>query len=55
MVGVATEIIKRKSKVFNPDEFEDHFAVALTDLVKKKSQGQRVVTAGEPTPASTMS
>lgn len=53
MISIATEIIKRKSTVFDPDKFEDHYAVALADLVKKKSQGKRIVTAGEPTPAST--
>jgi non-homologous end joining protein Ku len=53
MISIATEIIKRKSKVFDPDQFEDHYAVALADLVKKKSQGKRLITAGEPTPAST--
>jgi DNA end-binding protein Ku len=24
MISIATEIIKRKSKVFDPDEFQDH-------------------------------
>lgn len=53
-ISIATEIIKRKSTVFDPDRFEDHFAVAHADLVKKKSQGKRVVTAGEPSSPATI-
>ena len=53
MISIATEIIKRKSKVFDPDEFQDHFAVALAELVKVKSEGKRIVTAQEPGPPRT--
>ena len=43
MVSLATEIIKRKSGPFKPEEFKDRYAVALSDLVKKKSKGRRIV------------
>jgi DNA end-binding protein Ku len=45
MVSLATEIIKRKSGAFKPEEFKDRYAVALSDLVKKKSKGRRIVAA----------
>jgi DNA end-binding protein Ku len=52
MVSLASEIIKRKSATFSPEDFQDHFAVALADLVKHKSAGKRVITQGEARPAA---
>lgn len=45
MVGLATEIIKRKSAPFQPQEFTDRYATALHDLVKEKSKGKRIIAA----------
>ena len=47
MVGLATEIIKRKSDKFKPQEFKDRYALALAELVKEKSKGKRIVSVPE--------
>lgn len=47
MVSLATEIIKRKSGPFKPEEFKDRYALALTDLVKEKSKGKKLVSVPE--------
>jgi len=47
MVGLATEIIKRKSEKFKPQEFKDRYALALAELVKEKSKGKRIVSIPE--------
>jgi DNA end-binding protein Ku len=47
MVSLATEIIKRKSGRFKPQEFKDRYAIALTELVKEKSKGKRIVSVPE--------
>jgi DNA end-binding protein Ku len=47
MVGLATEIIKRKSEKFKPQEFKDRYALALSELVKEKSKGKRIVSVPE--------
>ena len=44
MVSLANEIIKRKSAAFEPSNFKDHYAVALSELVAQKSAGKRIVT-----------
>ena len=52
MVSLATEIIQRKSGPFNPQDFTDHYAAALRDLVKEKSKGKRIVSVPAAEPAS---
>jgi DNA end-binding protein Ku len=47
MVGLASEIIKRKSEKFKPQEFKDRYALALAELVKEKSKGKRIVSVPE--------
>jgi DNA end-binding protein Ku len=47
MVGLATEIIKRKSEKFKPQAFKDRYALALAELVKEKSKGKRIVSVPE--------
>jgi len=37
---LATEIMKRKTKAFDPDRFHDHYQEALRDLVKAKLKGK---------------
>jgi DNA end-binding protein Ku len=52
MVSLATEIIKRKSGPFKPEEFTDHYATAVRELVKEKSKGKRIVTVPDDEPAT---
>jgi DNA end-binding protein Ku len=47
MIGLATEIIKRKSGPFKPQEFKDRYALALSELVKEKSKGKRIISVPE--------
>jgi DNA end-binding protein Ku len=42
MVDLAVELIERKSGKFTPDQFEDHYATALRELVQKKMKGQKI-------------
>jgi len=42
MVDLAVELIERKAGEFTPDEFEDHYATALRELVDKKLKGQKI-------------
>ncbi len=51
MVGLATELIKRKSGPFKPQEFTDRYAAALSQLLKEKSKGKKIVTTPEAEPA----
>ena len=51
MVSLASEIIKRKSSTFEPGDFKDHYAVALSELVAQKSAGKRVVTSSTSEPS----
>jgi DNA end-binding protein Ku len=41
MVDLAVELINRKSGKFKPEEFENHYATALKELVEKKMKGRR--------------
>jgi DNA end-binding protein Ku len=47
MVALATELIKRKSKPFDPRAFRDTYAQALAELVERKRAGRAIVTTGE--------
>jgi DNA end-binding protein Ku len=47
MVDLAVELIGRKSGKFTPDQFKNHYAQALRDLVNKKMKGQKVVAPHE--------
>jgi DNA end-binding protein Ku len=49
MVDLAVELIERKSGKFQPDEFKNHYAAALRDLVNKKMKGQKIVAPHEET------
>ena len=42
MVDLAVELIDRKAGKFTPDQFEDHYATALHDLINKKMKGQKI-------------
>jgi DNA end-binding protein Ku len=43
MVDLAVELINRKSGKFKPEEFENHYATALRELVEKKMKGQKII------------
>jgi DNA end-binding protein Ku len=45
MVDLAVELISRKS--FKPEEFENHYATALRELVEKKMKGQKIIAPHE--------
>jgi DNA end-binding protein Ku len=47
MVDLAVELINRKSGKFKPDEFENHYATALRELVDKKMKGQKIIAPHE--------
>lgn len=47
MVDLAVELIERKSGKFTPDQFKNHYAEALRDLVNKKLKGQKIIAPHE--------
>ena len=47
MVDLAVELINRKSGKFKPEEFENHYATALRELVEKKMKGQKIIAPHE--------
>ncbi len=47
MVDLAIELINRKSGKFKPEEFENHYATALRELVEKKMKGQKIIAPHE--------
>jgi DNA end-binding protein Ku len=42
MVDLAVELIERKAGEFKPEQFEDHYATALRELINKKMKGQKI-------------
>ncbi len=42
MVDLAVELIERKAGKFTPEQFEDHYATALRELVQKKLKGHKI-------------
>ena len=47
MVDIAVELIERKSGAFTPEQFENHYATALRELVDKKTKGQKIIAPHE--------
>jgi DNA end-binding protein Ku len=47
MVDLAVELIGRKSGKFVPDQFKNHYAEALRELVNKKMKGQKIIAPHE--------
>ncbi len=43
MLELATHIVETKTKRFEPEKFQDHYENALTELLKTKQAGQKVV------------
>lgn len=50
MMDLAKHIVETKSGHFRPQKFEDHYEVALKDLISKKSKGIKIETAHERAP-----
>ncbi len=47
MVDLAVQLIAKKSSPFKADQFQDHYATALRDLIQKKMRGQKIVAPRE--------
>ena len=47
MIELATELIRRKSRPFDPTQFRDAYAEALKQLVERKRAGRAIITTGE--------
>jgi len=50
MIDLAVELIGRKSGKFVPNDFENHYATALRELVHKKMKGQKITAPHEEAP-----
>jgi DNA end-binding protein Ku len=51
MVGLASELIGRKAGTFKPEQYKNHYATALHDLVKEKARGHKIVLTEEERPS----
>jgi DNA end-binding protein Ku len=47
MVDLAVQLIGKKSAPFKPENFEDHYATALRDLVQQKLKGRKIIAPSE--------
>jgi DNA end-binding protein Ku len=47
MVDLAVQLIEKKSGAFKPEQFKDHYATALRDLIQRKMRGQKIVAPHE--------
>jgi DNA end-binding protein Ku len=48
MLDLAKHIVQQKSGHFDPAKFEDHYEAALTELINKKRNGERITSATKP-------
>src|SRR4051812_29868529 len=48
MLDLAKHIVQQKSGHFEPAKFEDHYEAALTELINKKRNGERIAPASKP-------
>jgi DNA end-binding protein Ku len=48
MLDLAKHIVQQKSGHFEPAKFEDHYEAALTELINKKRNGERITQASKP-------
>src|ERR1700709_1298826 len=48
MLDLAKHIVQQKSGHFEPAKFEDHYEAALTELINKKRNGERITLASKP-------
>jgi len=48
MLDLARHIVEQKSGHFDPKKFEDHYEAALTELINKKRNGERIAQVAKP-------
>src|SRR5438309_2436629 len=48
MLDLAKHIVQQKSGHFDPEQFEDHYEAALTELINKKRNGEKITPASKP-------
>src|SRR5213080_46129 len=48
MLDLAKHIVEQKSGHFDPEQFEDHYEAALTELINKKRNGEKITPASKP-------
>src|SRR4051794_24141071 len=48
MPDLAKHIVQQKSGHFEPERFEDHYEAALTELINKKRNGEKITPASKP-------
>jgi DNA end-binding protein Ku len=48
MLDLAKHIVEQKSGHFEPENFEDHYEAALTELINKKRNGQPIAAKARP-------
>jgi DNA end-binding protein Ku len=48
MLDLAKHIVQQKSGHFEPTKFEDHYEAALTELINKKRNGERITSVSKP-------
>jgi DNA end-binding protein Ku len=48
MLDLAKHIVQQKSGHFDPTKFEDHYEAALTELINKKRNGERITQVTKP-------
>ena len=48
MLDLAKHIVEQKSGHFDPEQFEDHYESALTELINKKRNGERITSVSKP-------
>lgn len=53
MVSLASELIGRKASNFKPEQFTNHYAIALQELVKEKARGRKIIAPKEERPTGT--
>src|SRR5450432_54919 len=48
MLDLAKHIVEQKSGHFEPAKFEDHYEAALTELINRKRNGERITSVSKP-------
>jgi DNA end-binding protein Ku len=48
MLDLAKHIVEQKSGEFEPEKFEDHYEAALTELINRKRNGERIIDTARP-------
>ena len=51
LLDLATHIVATRSGHFRPEKFEDHYELALRELIKRKQRGEKIAKPKERPPA----